>query len=215
MTDSLWLQYPDDYDMCQKCTGIGYEYCSICGGSGGRYETRYDYDYEGRPISRDEHISCSACSGSGQKLCRECGGTGWVRKSSYGRQRHASTSYTPGYTGVEEQPPRADVQFAEHTQSLVYMLKNSVRLPNEVTALWISLLKSIDCNQPESGLETLSLLSQLHEEANRTCQPQRDVFDLAFTSSMEFYDEMQKIKYELDCLEVILKHIKTYFEEHT
>ena len=62
---------------CYTCYGSGSKVCSSCGGSGGRYQSRVDYDWEGRPNYRDEWINCYACSG-GYATCPTCGGKGEV-----------------------------------------------------------------------------------------------------------------------------------------
>jgi hypothetical protein len=84
---SLHLLDSDNYEMCGRCSGTGKDYCSSCGGSGGHNETRYDYDYDGRSISRSEWARCTSCSGTGFRRCSLCGGTGSARKYSHRKRR--------------------------------------------------------------------------------------------------------------------------------
>lgn len=69
---------PDLYKQCPNCSGSGQTTCSSCGGMGGRYETRIEYDYENNPIYRDEWVSCF-CAG-GYVTCGVCGGSGSVHR---------------------------------------------------------------------------------------------------------------------------------------
>ena len=62
---------------CTTCNGSGTKVCSSCGGRGGNYQSRVDYDWEGRPVTRDEWINCYSCSG-GYSKCFSCGGKGEV-----------------------------------------------------------------------------------------------------------------------------------------
>jgi hypothetical protein len=91
MQNDFWLRYPDDFEMCETCTGTGTVRCSSCVGTGSRRETRYDRDYEGRPVARDEWVSCPGCAGTGDKPCSPCSGTGSVQKHS--RTRSGSRNY--------------------------------------------------------------------------------------------------------------------------
>ena len=69
---------PDLYRQCGACAGSGRTTCSACGGTGGRSESRVDYDWEGNPTYNSEWISCS-CAG-GQVVCGTCGGSGSTSK---------------------------------------------------------------------------------------------------------------------------------------
>ena len=64
---------------CPVCSGSGTKVCSSCGGMGGRYQSRVDYDWQGNPQYRDEWINCYSCSG-GYSNCTNCYGK---RRSFY------------------------------------------------------------------------------------------------------------------------------------
>ncbi|MEZ4886226.1 MAG: hypothetical protein R3E32_15940 [Chitinophagales bacterium] len=70
---------PQNYRQCPSCYGSGRTTCSSCGGSGGRSESRVDYDWNNNPIYRTEWVACYSCSG-GQSTCSRCGGSGTVNK---------------------------------------------------------------------------------------------------------------------------------------
>jgi hypothetical protein len=74
MAGSMWITYPDQYDMCSRCTGNGRIRCSSCLGAG--QEQEYGRYNEGRSWR-----SCSRCAGSGERACESCGGSGSVRRS--------------------------------------------------------------------------------------------------------------------------------------
>lgn len=63
--------------QCPDCSGSSVQTCYSCGGSGGRYQSRVDYDWDGRPMYRDEWVNCYSCSG-GVISCTRCGGSGTV-----------------------------------------------------------------------------------------------------------------------------------------
>ena len=68
---------PQNYRQCGYCSGSGSQTCSSCGGTGGRSESRTDYDLDNNPIYRSEWVSCYSCSG-GKQTCSTCGGSGTV-----------------------------------------------------------------------------------------------------------------------------------------
>ena len=68
---------PQNYRQCGYCSGSGSQTCSSCGGTGGRSESRTDYDWDNNPIYRTEWVSCYSCSG-GKQTCSTCGGSGTV-----------------------------------------------------------------------------------------------------------------------------------------
>lgn len=70
---------PQHYRQCPACSGSGLLTCSACGGTGGRSESRTDYDWDNNPIYRTEWVSCYSCSG-GQQTCTTCGGSGTINK---------------------------------------------------------------------------------------------------------------------------------------
>jgi hypothetical protein len=81
VSDPLHLTFPKEYTACLFCSGSGKWRCSRCTGSGGRYETRYEYDYyDRRSRTRSEWVSCSSCCGSGSQTCYSCGGGGSRRR---------------------------------------------------------------------------------------------------------------------------------------
>jgi hypothetical protein len=63
--------------QCPRCYGSGSATCSACNGSGGRDESRTDYDWEGNPICNSEWISCGYCNG-GMSTCSRCRGNGYA-----------------------------------------------------------------------------------------------------------------------------------------
>jgi len=70
---------PEHYRQCSFCSGSGLTTCSSCGGTGGRSESRTDYDWNNNPVYRTEWVSCYSCSG-GKQTCTTCGGSGTVNK---------------------------------------------------------------------------------------------------------------------------------------
>lgn len=104
MPNLLWLLYPGTYEICFICAGTGKEDCTDCDGSGGRHETRYDDDDEGRATSREEYISCGSCGGSGERTCSKCNGSGSIQKLSSGTDREFGNrpDPTPSSTHEEE-----------------------------------------------------------------------------------------------------------------
>jgi hypothetical protein len=86
MAGSMWITYPDQYDMCSRCTGNGRIRCSSCLGAG--QEQEYGRYNEGRSWR-----SCSRCAGSGERACESCGGTGSVsRLFAAGRSRDENSA---------------------------------------------------------------------------------------------------------------------------
>ncbi len=73
MSSSLWVAYPDRYEMCSRCMGKGRMRCSSCLGAGQEHEY-------GRYGEGSRWQSCSRCAGSGERTCDSCGGTGSVRR---------------------------------------------------------------------------------------------------------------------------------------
>lgn len=77
MPTSPWVSHPEGFTPCSSCAGTGSVSCGSCLGSGGSYDTRYEYDhYSGQSIPRQDWVSCSSCSGAGRRPCGDCGGTG-------------------------------------------------------------------------------------------------------------------------------------------
>lgn len=62
--------------QCPACAGSGQTTCSSCGGMGGRYQSRVDYDYDSTPMYHDEWVGCF-CNG-GYVACGVCNGSGTV-----------------------------------------------------------------------------------------------------------------------------------------
>ena len=62
--------------QCPACAGSGQTTCGSCGGMGGRYQSRVEYDYDSNPIYRDEWVGCF-CNG-GSVACGVCNGSGTV-----------------------------------------------------------------------------------------------------------------------------------------
>jgi hypothetical protein len=160
----LWAQSPDSFKMCEICVGTGEVRCSYCSGTGGRNETRYDRDYEGRSISRTEWVSCGSCSGRGTGTCSPCGGSGSKQKSSTNasrRHREAATEETfDSYEPIEEQSEAGllDEMIASQMDILDSISKAEGNgLPLQLQIDWSSRLNNIVTTSPEAEAELKAL----------------------------------------------------------
>ena len=116
-----------------------------------------------------------------------------------------------GIAGVRDRPQTAFGQFLTHSTRLIIQLESSRFLPNRVAQQWIRRIKQIDIFQPAIGLLEIDALYAEYMHAVEKYKPQRDVFDLAVSQTMEFEREMHRLKLDLDWIKVILKHVQVAF----
>jgi hypothetical protein len=124
---------------------------------------------------------------------------------SWSSDADAHESVKPGTRGRQR---TAFGQFLAHTTRLIIHLESSRFLPNRVARQWIKRIKQVDIFQPSNGLLELDALYTDYLYIADEYKPQRDVFDLAAAGSMEFDREMHNIRYELDWIKAILKHVE-------
>jgi hypothetical protein len=197
---SLWAQFPDSFEMCKKCVGTGNVRCSPCSGTGGRYQQRYDRDYDGRPISRSEWVSCGSCGGSGNGTCPPCGGSGSIQKSSTtaGRRRReaaAEETYDSVQPAVEEQS-EAEL-WEEMYDGRLEILDDISKcerfgLPFELAAWWSGRLENIEATSPEAEAE----LKTLEADVKR--------FSEDCVSAFEMDDDDERLVSKLSLIEASL-----------
>jgi hypothetical protein len=147
-------------------------------------------------------IKCGACNGSGYRPAK---GSPDSTSKDY--------SYSDMSTRAIE-PPTAEEQFAEHSKKLIAVLQFSSFLPTYLTQQWIGKIKSINLYQPSKGLVILDELFADYWRAVDKYKPKLNIFDLAVVKTIEFDGEIHDIKYELDWLESILKHVADYFKKN-
>src|SRR5882672_6155604 len=112
------LEFPGSFAMCPQCTGTGQRPCGSCGGSGRHSQTRYEYDRDGRSMSRLEDVNCGPCAGTGYISCSGCAGTGSVMKSRPSRPQREEEAQEPDESALES--PASDEQIAAlYDESLV------------------------------------------------------------------------------------------------
>lgn len=107
---SRHLEYPESFAMCSQCTGTGQTRCGVCGGRGSHTQTRYEYDRDGRAMSRLEDVNCSSCAGEGYGSCSSCAGTGSVMKSRSSHRRQEEAALEPDESATEA--PASDKEMA-------------------------------------------------------------------------------------------------------
>jgi hypothetical protein len=163
---SLHLLDPDNYEMCGRCSGTGKDYCSSCGGAGGHYETRYDYDYDGRSVSRSERVSCTSCSGTGYRSCRHCGGTGSARK--YWRRKRSQPDVTE--ESVTDEEIASDSQERLSHSNLVASYYQAVAEANQAKAELLQEIWSSTSIAPSVKPDMCNWIDSLDPESPDTAE---------------------------------------------
>lgn len=110
--------------------------------------------------------------------------------------------------------PSAQEQFAEHSARLIANLRLSSALPAHITQEWIGKIEQITILLPTIGLRILNGIMEDYLQALDEYKPQRDIFNLAISETMQFDEDMRDIKLELDWLEAILKHVEDYMKQN-
>ena len=179
--------------ICQQCNGTGtVQLPHLPSITGGWIDEKYIFS----------GIECGTCNGSGYI-------SDWDSDDS----PVADFDYSDSPVR-ETRPPTAEEQFAEHSTQLITALRFSSFLPTHLIQRWIRKIKEINICQPAKGLVILDELFAGYWCAADEFKPQRDIFDLAIAKTMEFDNEMDEIKQELDWLEVILKHVEDYLKHN-
>ncbi|HKQ52645.1 MAG TPA: hypothetical protein VJT74_09775 [Pyrinomonadaceae bacterium] len=125
----LWLQFPDDFKMCQRCVGTG----SVRSGYGGT-----------------EYVMCSSCGGSG---CVQTYGTKRTRR------RGADAAETDEPVKKEKSEEGLWREMLDERIEIEIELEQCERygLHSELAARWSDRLKKIDTTSPEAEAELNAL----------------------------------------------------------
>ena len=116
--------------------------------------------------------------------------------------------------GPNKTEPTAEEQFNEHSKRLFVELKYSTFLPNNITQEWVREIEEIKKCSASEGLKMLDMIFLEYRHARYKYKPQRDIWGLAFYKESRYNKEMDRIKHELDWLEVILKHAEAYWKKN-
>jgi hypothetical protein len=183
---SLWSERPSDFHFCATCSGTGKVRCSSCSGTGSRYETRYEYDYEGRSVSRLESVSCGRCGGSGDQTCPRCGGSGGTLKTGSARSRASyaddaledddellgpygddlaeeDEEVVDPYAGQTEGELRVEME--RDREGLLYQIHTCPRLPTRLRDRWLEWLSGVHLTRPEAEAELKALRDEVKARA--------------------------------------------------
>jgi hypothetical protein len=154
-----WQSEPDNYKRCLICSGTGKKTCGICGGRGGRYKTRYDYDYDGRSIARESWEQCGMCAGSGRSSCSRCGGVGSIRrlKPDEGRVK-TDPPATPAAS-----PKDLKIEFDERKGKVLDRMIDCRAWPSDIIWQLRDQLRAIEIESPWARSELLRLSRRIKE----------------------------------------------------
>ena len=200
---SLWPDQRESLDFCPQCSGTGKTRCPACSGTGAQYETRYDYDREGRSVSRTESVSCASCGGSGDQTCPRCGGSGGTPKSSSGRATAAS--YDDDDALEDEIPP--DPYAGETEAGLVHEMERERQkilgqitdcrgLPPRLRDRWYGGLATLPLTHPAAGAE----LAAFRDEVAANCRQ--------FPYGFSMVGDAQTLRESLNLLEVCINSLR-------
>jgi hypothetical protein len=156
---SLWPDHRESLNFCPQCSGTGRTRCPACSGSGARYETRYDYDREGRSTSRMESVPCGSCGGTGDRTCPACGGSGGTLRVS----GSTVSSYDGDLDDVdvdldeEVEDPYAGQTEGElaremesERKSILEQIMDYRRLPSRLSDRWYDGLAALTLTDPDA-----------------------------------------------------------------
>ena len=124
----LWLEFSNDFEMCQRCVGQG----TVRSGYGG-----------------SEYVMCSSCGGSGSR--QKIG-----RKKSRRRGRAEETDEPAAEEKSEEELWEEMLDRRIEIEGDIERCER-YGLPSERAALWSSRLKNIDTTSPEAEAELKDL----------------------------------------------------------
>lgn len=171
MSRSLWQQFPDTYDMCNNCSGLGTVQCFVCLGAGGQYKTVNRFNRDGRLTNDQDYVSCSTCAGTGYRSCTECGGNGSVRKTRVFGQR-----LTPNiHPTINEEAPLESGYLNEISSlrgKILTLLQNMNLISNAIRQEWcVSLSVSTTTKEIEQlKVQWVTMLSHLEKNIQAVVQ---------------------------------------------
>jgi hypothetical protein len=163
IVDDYWRVFPEEWERCSKCNGIGWVTCPKCDGKGGRWSDRDEWD----PVYerwRGVYEHCPRCDplgngGGGTVRCppptdgrwrppphpdeKGCGGTGSVRRAAAAPSRPAARRPRRSPAGAGPQPRSIDSEFlkaigraTERPPRSPELLKAIDRLNDRLTKDW-------------------------------------------------------------------------------
>lgn len=173
----LWPEHRDSLDFCPHCSGTGKMRCLACSGSGVSYATRYDYDHEGRSVSRTESVPCGSCGGTGDQTCSRCGGSGGTLKRSGARTTGSSYDDTDPlddldvdleyededlvdpYAGQTEEELAREME--RERESILEQITDCRRLPSRLRDRWYDGLAALTLTHPSAEAELAGLKDEV------------------------------------------------------
>ena len=201
---SMWSEHPDSMKFCPRCSGTGKVRCGTCSGSGVRYETRYDYDHEGRSVSRMESVPCGSCGGTGDQTCPGCGGSG------------GTVNYSGARTGSSYDPD-LDVDLADEDLVDPYAGQTEEELAREMERERESILEQItDCRRLPSrlrdrwydGVASVTLTARAAEAGIAALQDEVAAYCKQFPYGFSMVGDAQTLESSLNLLEACLSSLK-------